>query len=53
MQDYRHFRRYLKESDIHLNFRRSHVKAKMVDYSLSGIGTTLFDEVDIKIGDIR
>ena len=52
MTDYRHFRRYLKESDIHLNFNRKPVKAKMVDYSLSGIGTTLFNEVDIKAGDI-
>ena len=52
MTDYRHFKRYLKESDIHLNFNRRPVKAKMVDYSISGIGTTFFDEVDIKAGDI-
>ncbi|MEW6715209.1 MAG: DUF4388 domain-containing protein [Nitrospirota bacterium] len=52
MTEYRHFKRYLKETDIHLNFQRKPVKAKLVDYSLSGIGTTFFDEVDIKIGDI-
>lgn len=52
MTDYRHFRRYSKESEIHLNFNKRPVKAKMVDYSMSGIGTTLFDEVDIKAGDI-
>ena len=52
MTEYRHFRRYLKETDIHLNFQRRPVKAKLVDYSLSGIGTTFFDEVDIKVGDI-
>ncbi|MBI5676850.1 MAG: DnaJ domain-containing protein [Nitrospirae bacterium] len=52
MTEYRQFRRYLKESEIHLNFKRRPVKAKMVDYSLSGIGTTFFDEVDIKTGDI-
>lgn len=52
MPEYRHFKRYLKESEIHLNFRKKPVKARMVDYSLSGIGTTFFDEVDIKAGDI-
>jgi curved DNA-binding protein CbpA len=52
MTEYRHFKRYLKDSDIHLNFQRRPLKAKLVDYSLSGIGTTFFDEVDIKSGDI-
>lgn len=52
MTEYRHFKRYLKETDIHLNFQRRPVKAKLVDYSLSGIGTTFFEEVDIKTGDI-
>ncbi|MFA4917856.1 MAG: DUF4388 domain-containing protein [Thermodesulfovibrionales bacterium] len=48
----RRYRRYSKNKDIDLKFNSKHFKAKMLDYSLSGVRAVVEDTSPLKEGDI-
>ncbi|HWR57573.1 MAG TPA: DUF4388 domain-containing protein [Thermodesulfovibrionales bacterium] len=52
MRDNRYFRRYLRGSDFSLRLSKGPFNAKVLDYSLSGIGALIEDSPPIKKGDI-
>jgi hypothetical protein len=43
VKERRNYRRYPKNMDFYLKFNSKHFKAKMVDYSLSGVGAVVED----------
>lgn len=51
-EDNRRFKRYAKSTDFELKHKNKHIKAKMLDYSLSGIGAVIEDASRLKKGDI-
>lgn len=51
-EDKRHFKRYYKVSELGLKKRKGTFKAKMVDYSLDGIGAALESNSNMEKGDV-
>lgn len=52
MEEKRHFRRYRKRSEFSLLIKDKPFKAKILDYSLTGIGAMVEDSPPIKEGDV-
>jgi tetratricopeptide (TPR) repeat protein len=52
IKEKRRFRRYIKNTDIDLKCNSKQLKAKMLDYSLSGIGAVVEDATQLQTGDI-
>jgi len=52
LKDKRHFRRYPKDTDITLKFRKKDFKAKMINYSPDGIGGVIENIAPIGKGDV-
>jgi tetratricopeptide (TPR) repeat protein len=51
MTDKRIFKRYTKDSDFHLEYNGKTLKAKMIDYSLDGLGLSLKSGLSLKKGE--
>ncbi len=51
-KDKRHFKRYPKVSDFELRINNNSLKARMLDYSLNGVGAVVKDTLPIRKGDL-
>ncbi|UCF87480.1 MAG: PilZ domain-containing protein [Nitrospiraceae bacterium] len=51
MTEKRNFKRYAKDSDFYLEYHGKPLKAKMIDYSLDGLGLSLKGSPPLKKGE--
>ncbi len=52
VQDFRHFRRYSRESPLYIIHNKKSVEARTADYSLNGFGIIVKSTFNVKRGDI-